>query len=60
MDIKDYNKVYDCLNVGQLKKLLENVPDETIILTPKENADAAQMYSLDTMWFDALTINFES
>lgn len=50
---------FECRTVGQLKKLLENVPDEWVLVTPNEEADATNITHINSFWHGALTFEQE-
>jgi hypothetical protein len=50
---------FECRTVGQLKKLLENVPDEWVLVTPNEDCHATNITHINSFWHGALTFEQE-
>jgi hypothetical protein len=54
-DIMEINKEHECKTVGDLKRLLKDIPDEWQLVTTNDEADAVNITHINSYWHGALT-----
>ena len=58
-DVMKYNEEFECMTVGELKKLLESVPDEWVLVTTNDEADCVRITHVNSYWHGALTFEWD-
>jgi len=57
--MKELNEEYPCTTVGELKKLIQDMPDDWILVVPDMEADARSITHINSYWHGALTFEWD-
>jgi len=53
--MKELDVENECRTVGELKKLIEDMPDDWVLITPSDYGEAEDVTHVNTYWHGALT-----
>lgn len=57
--MKKLNEEHPCTTVGELKKLIQDMPDDWVLVISDDESDCRHITHVNSFWHGALTFEYD-